>query len=196
MKTEICGSLCYDVKSPKILLGGLRNLKKPTWYSYDAKYQPDKFEEKLRYELKYIATNVVRIHVGGDFFCNQQVEVWIKLIKEFKEKKFFAYTRAWRDPEMYELLAQLRDIENMQLFASVDDQTGLPPKGWRVAQMTAVHDLKKSVVCPEQTGRKKNCLHCTLCFTDNKANITFILHGSGHKLDKEKVLRTVDDIRR
>ena len=85
------------------------------------------------------------------------------------------YTRSWIVEDLLPALEQLRDIPNMQLFASVDNTMPLPPKGWRVAFIE--NDPRADgLLCNEQTNQKESCLSCGYCFEQNSGNVIFRVH--------------------
>lgn len=72
-----------------------------------------------------------RIHVSGDFHRIDYIRAWIRICRSFPQTRFWGYTRSWAVPELAGNLAELRDIPNVQLFASTDPDMPLPPRGWQ-----------------------------------------------------------------
>lgn len=148
---------------------------------------------------------LVRIHVSGDFTSVEYIEDWIRLAESRTQVRFFGYTRSWRVPELLPSLERLRALNNVELFASMDQSTDeLPPKGWRrawlendlraiagsgpgaeqglefflgegVQNFTTV-DGTSGYVCPEETGRRANCQECNFCILGKKGDVIFLLH--------------------
>lgn len=149
--------------------------------------------------------SILRIHVSGDFDTVDYIQSWITRLTERPDVTCWAYTRSWRVPELLFDLEQLRSLPNMQLFASMDPSTpDVPPVGWRRAwiwrdapnghwpmesRLTFIDaklfdshnqitfDGGRSYVCPEETGRKADCLSCGYCFEGQKHDVTFLEHG-------------------
>lgn len=143
---------------------------------------------------------VLRIHVSGDFDSVEYIENWITRLTERPDVTCWAYTRSWRVPTLLPALERLRALDNVQLFASMDEShTDVPPTGWRrawidgdvragVIQKVAAHEDTKvqrniptydgtmSLVCPEETKHKANCLECGYCFEGQKNDVTFLRH--------------------
>lgn len=143
---------------------------------------------------------IVRIHVSGDFDKPEYVQAWITLVRERPDVRFFGYTRSWRVPALVEKLTALRDEPNVQLFASVDRSSELPPEGWRIAWIDGDPRLREyaaygpslryrvmtegvartsvtlTPVCPEETGRKANCESCRYCIDGKRGDIVFLQH--------------------
>lgn len=139
---------------------------------------------------------VLRIHVSGDFDSERYVRNWVMRLLDRPEVTAWAYTRSWRVLALLPALETLRGLPNVQLFASMDRSTvELPPAGWRRAwidgdtragtpvgqhahhiasalprnQNFATFDNAMTYVCPEETGRKRDCLDCGYCFEDSPA---------------------------
>lgn len=77
--------------------------------------------------------DVIRIHIGGDFFSQAYFDAWLEAIEQFPGKRFYAYTKSlpfW--------LNRLVDIPfNLSLTAS---------RGGKYDHMIDTHGLKSVVV--------------------------------------------------
>jgi hypothetical protein len=77
---------------------------------------------------------VFRIHVGGDFFSLEYLELWMRIIEARPDVRFFTYTRNWQNgngriaKRYIGPLRELSRMENMRLVLSADQGTGVPPK--------------------------------------------------------------------
>lgn len=121
-------------------------------------------------------TQLVRIHVSGDFDSVIYIGRWIAIAKNNPTVRFWAYTRSWRVPELLPGLEQLRALPNVQLFASEDTSTDEPPpEGWRRAWIED-NPRKSGMVCPEERGRVENCEACGFCFEDLRKDVIFLKH--------------------
>lgn len=145
---------------------------------------------------------IVRFHVSGDFDSIRYIIEWCKLVNRNLQVRFFGYTRSWRVPELVPWLLRLRDYPNVQLFASVDQSMReLPPKGWRrawlendrravrkvivdgqlywaddPATIEDLNDYQTAYVCPEETGRKPDCVSCGYCIRGKRGDVIFLIH--------------------
>ncbi len=68
----------------------------------------------------------MRIHDIGDFDSVAYVLAWIQIAKMLPDVRFWAYTRAWRAPELVPAIAELAALPNMDLILSFDRDTGWP----------------------------------------------------------------------
>jgi len=135
---------------------------------------------------------LLRIHVSGDFTSNQYIRSWIRRLEERPDVTAWAYTRSWRVPELRAMLELLRALPNFTLFASMDRSTQeVPPSGWRVAWLAGDErgEAKAlstenfititgapSYACPEESGRRQNCVACAYCFKGDRGDVRFSVH--------------------
>ena len=117
-----------------------------------------------------------RIHVSGDFDSAAYIDKWTQIVERCPDTKFWAYTRSWRIPELLPSLNQLRDLPNMQLFASTDPTIPEPPPlNWRVAYLET--DARYTgMVCLEQNGKMPDCKACGYCYLKPRGNVSFKIH--------------------
>jgi hypothetical protein len=123
--TAFCESLCYA----KSALFMMHEWKYYVNWAYATLF-PDHFSDIWK---NAALTGVVRMHVGGDFFSPDYVDVWSSIIRHRKYTRFYAYTRSWQDgkgkvrKEFIKPLRTLSGLENMRLVLSCDRETGVPP---------------------------------------------------------------------
>ena len=134
---------------------------------------------------------LVRGHVSGDFDSIGYVEEWIALALSRSDVKFWFYTRSWRVPNMLPTLEKLRQLENVQLWASMDRDCEDPPAWWRKAWLDSdprINELAgkytftvpggdRAPVCPEESGTKENCVDCRYCFEPHHGDLVFLEHA-------------------
>lgn len=119
---------------------------------------------------------LLRLHVSGDFTTELYIERWRDRLLERPDVRMWTYTRSWRIPRLLQYLERLRTLPNVQVFASMDESTlELPPIGWRVAWIKG-DPLQRGYVCPEETGRKRDCESCRFCFLGTKGDVVFLRH--------------------
>lgn len=134
---------------------------------------------------------LVRGHVSGDFDTGDYVRAWARLVSAHPDCLFWFYTRAWRIDALLPSLEDLRALANVQVFASMDPDCETPPEGWRRAWLDsderAIHkrvakyafrtvDGVLAVACPEETGKKANCVECGYCFRPGRGDVLFLEH--------------------
>ncbi len=139
---------------------------------------------------------LVRWHVSGDFDTEGYILNWIEVVEATPDVTYWGYTRSWAVPSLAAGLIYLRDLPNVQLFASVDSSTSryvrrsLRLAHWRLADVipddvigaTMRHITPRTdddvggYVCPEETGHKNNCVDCGYCFAGKRGDVVFVEH--------------------
>lgn len=173
--TDWCKKFCYaqDGWYRRSLLKRIRT------ENFEASSDAAAFIADMREDLAKAKPTSFRIHDSGDFFSIEYVFAWIQIIREHPEISFWAYTRSWRVAELLPALEQLREMPNLQLFASVDPETGYPPSGWRVAAFDG--QGLPGVVCLVQTGHRSSCEECGFCLKASHRSVLWRYHGPKEK---------------
>ena len=117
----------------------------------------------------------VRIHVGGDFYSAEYAQGWIQVCQARLDTRFWAYTHSWAVATLRPTLEQLRNLPNLQLFASIDPEMPLPPDGWRTAFID-IDPRASGMPCRHQQGQVDSCLECGYCFGEEGGNVVFKVH--------------------
>lgn len=175
--TDACESFCYA----KRINGIVRDVHEINTINEDVPPIP-------------VDAKLVRLHVSGDFDTVDYIEAWVRRLTERSDVTCWAYTRSWRVPSLLAALERLKALPNVQLFASMDREDEMPPKGWRRAWILNMNDKMANVnswdgenhltfdgamsyVCPEELGTKQDCQSCGYCFDGKRNDVTFIPHG-------------------
>jgi hypothetical protein len=152
------------------------------------------FARRVRAFLVAQGIRVVRIHTGGEFYSPEYAAKWLTVARKSPRVRFFAYTRAWREPPVKAVVDELAALPNCQVWYSCDRDTGIPlgvPAGVRVAWLMAgpddvppsdadlvfrVRRLRRwpaarvgdIPVCPAEDGRpwpgRPTCDRCGVCW--------------------------------
>lgn len=137
-------------------------------------------EHAIPVELQKLAKKhpdgfVVRLHVLGDFYSNEYVDLWFDMFQRFPQLCVYGYTRREKDDT---------------IGRRIDDMNHIFPDRWRVrwserpgamgthttADVTARGMTDKGIVCPAQTeGDEVSCGSCSLCWS-TETPIVFINH--------------------
>ena len=111
-----------------------------------------------------------RIHSSGDFYCQDYVDKWVTIIKDFPRVKFYAYTKRIEDFNFSELLS----LPNMNLINSNT------PNGVNYGDQTYCDDLVKNhgyIQCPCSSTNTVKCqVDCFVCSTKGQDKICFLKH--------------------
>lgn len=124
----------------------------------------------------------VRLHSSGDFFSKSYIDFWHKIIEEFPDISFWAYTRSWRVAELEDSLYALAQLPNMQIFASCDDTMQEKPiipvslVFENKAELKEYAEKSGGVICPEQYNIVPTCADCGFCMKKGNRDVLFQLH--------------------
>lgn len=122
-----------------------------------------------------------RIHSSGDFFSNEYIKFWTSLCRGCPHVQFWAYTRSWQVSKLAESLQELRELPNIEVFASWDETMPSPPTHWRLSTVLLEgkrrsHGDKSTLQCPEEAGGVPSCADCGYCFFRRPGHVNFALH--------------------
>tara|TARA_R110002020_G_scaffold354958_6_gene567698 strand:+ start:3160 stop:3849 length:690 start_codon:yes stop_codon:yes gene_type:complete len=184
--SDVCRRLCYALKG-FFLMGTVKESHKR---NYEESLGDD-FVQRMNTDIRRNFAQVVRVHVGGDFYSVEYIHKWIKVVRANPAVLFYAYTRSWRDPEFLVHLSQLGMEPNFHMWWSCDRETGeptasrfaktaylmendddLPPYKVDLVfrdKATAVlkYTPEGSLVCPYDNGiTETTCSQCKICFRD------------------------------
>lgn len=141
---------------------------------------PAAYFKKVRQDIEEAGFMAVRLHVSGDFFSPEQIKGWAQVAKSMPHVRFWGYTKSWKVAALVPDLITLRDLPNVELFASWADGEPIPTK-WRLAQVVPKGSKPQAgaTLCLEQVGAKPNCASCGFCLrpaTNKTQNVNFIIH--------------------
>ena len=121
---------------------------------------------------------LLRLHSIGDFSDVPYINAWYEVLRVRPWVEGFGYTRSWRLPTLLPALDRLRELPNVQIFASMDDAIfndgELWPERWRPAWMgkppAALEDA--FIFCPENRMPDDprwipSCRQCGFCWLAN-----------------------------
>lgn len=129
----------------------------------------EELEKRIQAEIAILSLKhkqgfVVRLHVLGDFYSEDYVSLWDKLMQKHPNLLVFGYTaRKWES--LWGMLAKyptrwyvrFSQKESTSAFAAISTPN------------------QRSITCPQQTGKTESCLTCGLCWAVNKP-IHFLTH--------------------
>jgi len=195
--TEVCGEVCYADRIEDVF-PSVRRLVMHNWEllkdaSQDeaARLLDGMLEDFERQCDKRGAEKIFRIHWDGDFFSEDYVRAWIRVIQKYGQVQFWAYTR---QAFAVRLLANA-NLPNLGLYFSADRanirvaEAMRKTYGVRLALLGNTfqegQEVMKSITgkpggkCPENAGRLpliskdgSACKRCALCIT-GKADVVF-----------------------
>jgi hypothetical protein len=158
------------------------------------------FARRVRAFLIAHHIRVVRIHTGGEFYSVTYARKWHAVIQRSRRVRFYFYTRAWRVPDLREVIESMAEMPNCRVWYSCDRDTGLPrvvPSRVRLAWLMGdesdlppkgchlvfrIRRLRKNPqpvvtgvpICPAEVGEgTQTCDRCGLCWRSLDATPLF-----------------------
>lgn len=143
-----------------------------------------KLQERIETQLQNSKEPcAVRIHSSGDFFSNDYIKFWKKIISDFRHITFWTYTRSWVVDELSDSIRQLNEMSNLSLFASYDlsmkKECPNYPRSLvfdTIDEMLCYQENFGGMICPEQFKLVGCCADCGLCMEKRNSDILFLLH--------------------
>lgn len=194
-ESQLCRSVCYAMR------GRFRYGPAKKAYAQNFEFsQTPAFTDWASSAVKSNFVQVMRIHVSGDFYDAAYVHKWGQIARACPKVTFFAYTRSWRDDAILPALLALGSGPNVQLWWSIDRETGPAPLHsqikraymamdaadaaaapqdcdlvFRVNRNTVLKRAGQVLVCPPENGVKTaiTCSTCGVCWR-NKQPPTWI----------------------
>lgn len=178
--TSLCRDVCYATRGRFRFEASQERLQ----WCYEQSLQDD-FASRMSQEIIHRGISTVRVHVSGDFYDVRYAESWLEVMLTCHTTAFFFYTRSWRVAEIYPVLEQMAEQENVFVFFSADDEC-FPeevPDRVRVAYMLTHLDSipdcdlvfadrsvrpyvqQLSLLCPHESEQVSNCSTCRHCFS-------------------------------
>lgn len=190
--SKVCEQLCYASKGRFTY----NSVKKSYTYNLQQTKQliaDRKFVDHIDSYIKRNKIDIVRWHSSGDFYSVQYVKDWAQIVKKNPNTRFYGYSRSWRDASIRVELEKLVRYNNVRLFFSCDQDTGIPDKvpdkiriAYLVLDNNDIPDNKADLVfvpikyrkpqsvrrngvlvCPLENGKgwKGDCGTCRICIS-------------------------------
>jgi hypothetical protein len=139
-------------------------------------------EQRLQLEVAAHAAEhpngfAVRLHVLGDFYSVEYVELWRRLLDQHPALHIWGYTARWdaqNDPIAAALVALAQDQPDR--FAM---RFSNAPAGFGIRMTISVeHPLQvpaDTTLCPQEVDKTESCSSCALCW-HSRERVAFIQH--------------------
>lgn len=128
-------------------------------------------------EMQFPTGFAVRLHVLGDFYSVQYVELWRTLLERHPALRVFGFSARWdvtNDPIAAALVA-LTETQ-WDRFALRFSNAPLPSA--TPATISVEHPFQvppDAILCPQEIGKTESCSTCGLCW-QSKRRIAFLQH--------------------
>lgn len=160
----------------------------------------EEFEGQLMWEVAAMAREhpsgfVVRLHVLGDFYSPQYVDIWHRMLEAHRALRVFGYTAR----SVSQGSAESRDTAEAihKLNATFPDRCVIrfssanPIDGGAtvISYWPETMQIPEGFVCPAETSDTACCSTCGLCWAPAMRNrtIVFVLHGKGSNAEVAEI---------
>ncbi|ASR86192.1 hypothetical protein SEA_BOBSWAGET_87 [Mycobacterium phage BobSwaget] len=186
--TAFCSEICYAGKLEKVYKGVSAVLLHNWALLSNADLEEmttllsEMVAEFVKESDKRSARKIFRIHWDGDFFSGTYVAAWARVIRDFPEVQFWAYTRV----SSAAMFLHAQKLSNLALYFSGDRDNVtaarfLAAQGINVAYVDRTfaegkEQFPDAVRCPENNGaialisdKGSACARCGLCVNGRKS---------------------------
>ena len=120
--------------------------------------------------------NPIRIHSSGDFYSPGYIRKWRRVAEACPDVSFYGYTKVWRKKEFMPALEELADLNNVNIWLSVDPSTEQESRpAWPQEAHIEIPEFTAPCNCRKQTHHEK-CTQCGLCYSDEASRVIFKEH--------------------
>lgn len=139
-----------------------------------AKYYPEVLEKLLNDQLSRTRYNVVRIHSSGDFFSEEYIKLWYKVIENNPHLNFYAYTKV---DEIFSFENPPKNFNLISSWVKIGDKKYLNYGSlyylMKIKAMAPEYEICPATD-PRYKGKVKCNRDCNYCINNNK--ILFVKH--------------------
>lgn len=135
------------------------------------------FENRLFFELKQLQQHfpkgfVVRLHILGDFYSTEYVNLWETALHAFSGLRIWGYTGRGMDSDIGRELMHLNQFYQNRCRIRFSGTDSSPKYGSLVIKSEAE---SRHVICPAQTDKTACCATCAFCWTSDLC-VEFLEH--------------------
>ena len=143
-------------------------------------------ERRIEREIALLSADhpagfAVRLHVLGNFYSHDYLELWDRMLEQHPALHVFGYTARWdfkNDPIAVALAALVQ--RHWDRFAIRFSNAPFPFEA--PTTVTVEHPFQgpdDAILCREQTGRTESCSTCGLCWQTKRRMLSCSIRGEG-----------------
>ena len=151
---------------------------------FATRYEGDKaLTDRIALELEQLNRKhkngfLVRLHILGDFYSVEYVELWNKWLSQFENLYVYGYSERKSGTPIGDALNVIRTRWTTRFMVRVSGDFNLRTMtALSYDDERAIEQLvnKQAFICPVQEDKTDNCASCGLCWTAQK-NVVFKTH--------------------
>lgn len=190
--------LDMDLDEVRMMCGGTCNINCPGCYAQTGCYMffstrlsiarktiiarltLDWLERAIAGQIEADHIEYCRIHVAGDFFSNEYVEMWTRVAASHPGTCFWTYTK-----QRFSALESFQALDNANIVKSfVDGRVNYGKAGYIVNLYNELQKAGKSVyICRCGIDKEQHCAGCHHCFTSEY--VLFLEHSTNYDPAKD-----------
>lgn len=122
---------------------------------------------------------VVRLHVLGDFYSVEYVNLWRSWLRRFPKLHVFGYTAWPTGTRIGDAVRRLADEQWDRFAVRLSSRNPGPQRAITIQSERRLRETK-AIVCPVEMARTTSCATCGLCWSPaaREKTIGFVLHGT------------------
>lgn len=168
---------CYAMSGRYVMDSVKKSLAVKTWLAYNAL---DFVEKAINAQIAADNIKIVRVHVAGDFFSAEYVEMWKRIAINNPAVCFWTYTKVETAENAF------NDIPNFNVVKSV-----IPGKGFNFGTceyLLGVYEFLRNIgekpyICRCGVDDAQHCIDCAACRTCKY--VLFLEHGTDYDAKKD-----------
>ncbi len=167
LNCSTCKDTCYARKAYRA-----RPTVKKSWdINFKiAKNNPKLFINSINNQLKNTKKPIVRIHMAGDFFSKEYINLWCEIALENIDKTFYGYSKVF---EIFpEELEKLNSLKNVNIINSIAED-GFPNYG-KSDRVEYLRNLGYHICSAVKNTRVKCGKTCKKCYREKL--VAFPIH--------------------
>lgn len=140
-------------------------------------------ENKIRIEIDKLCNTykgvMIRLHVLGDFYSVEYVNLWLELLLVYDNLAIWGYTGHQPTSPIGRAINKGRTFTSARFnvrFSDAGDMNFSALSSDKPRDTITIKNYEeRATVCPEQTGKTPNCANCCLCW-QSPDPIIFLTH--------------------
>lgn len=144
-----------------------------------------RFYDDVCAQIYLSRTDYFRIHVGGDFFSQDYLYMWIKIATKFPQVKFLAFTKSF---ELDWRFIPSNLIVIWSVFPSTDFYS-VPPGPRAYTKFDVIHRYYPPVEIPRLRAAMMcsgTCRSCGMCYHNDVNQVDVVFNAHGYALSKPR----------
>lgn len=174
--TGTCNRLCPDCYACNGRYKMPSNKNANAWRTFAARYHQDWLKNTIICQINWgkrgKALSLIRVHISGDFFSTEYIQMWIEIEEACLDTRFWAYTKNEEAEISFDALERFNIIRS--LIPSVGMNYGKCAHIIEAYEKLTAMGIKTHI-CRCAIDKEQHCDNCKAC--SELMYVLFLLHG-------------------